>query len=867
MDLSFIIEWLLGIAAAANIVLGVSSYRKAPFSLINRLFLCLAVNNGIWALCVMAVVKNNDYDSLLFWIRISHVIAAFIPFFINVVINAFHDEKNYPWVKVLPLLFFSLALAAASFTPAIVEGVALPLENKELIYGPFFPLYALYFGAAMIYIIYSLFRQLRSSRGLVRYQIRFFIGGIFASFFLGAISNLFFPMLGIRALDLRPIGPVFTLIMVASISYAIVKFRLMDIRLAVRKVVSYVLALALLAGAIIGVFAVMEINYSFYLEANFLSFTLILVILAALLFHPLKEGIQSIVDRYLFREAYDYYNTLIDANKAMVSILNRDKLLHFLVDTIVNKIYIEKAVIYLKEVDGSFSIAAESNLGPFVADNKQERLQSDSMLLEHMEKKAEVMLLSDFKYITDSDGREMLAGEMKKLGAEAAIPILIEGRLEAILFLGIKISGEPYSREDVRLLSALALQVAVALKNAQLYNEILGIKQYLENILENMGNGLIAVDAQGRITTFNSATEKFTGISSGEVMGKKVEDVLSPALAYNILQTLKNGQSRSEIEVELSLGAFSSFLCCNTARVDALENGEQGAIMVLSDITRIKELEREKSQNERLASLGKMAAGIAHEVKNPLVSIKTFAELLPEKYDDQEFRHNFSKIVSEEIARINKLIMELLNFSRNNRPAYEEVDIRELIDEVMMLLSPQINTQGIELKQHCHQNIPAVKADRDQLKQALLNICLNAVQAMPDGGELGIEVLALKGSHDTHDTRGAHGTYDMTHDTHGRGMPSLQVAGQVTALSANPSFDRVKIIIKDTGTGIDPVERDRIFDPFFTTKVDGIGIGLSISHRIITDHGGNVQFSSSSNGTIFEIYLPGASSLRTVSHR
>ena len=138
---------------------------------------------------------------------------------------------------------------------------------------------------------------------------------------------------------------------------------------------------------------------------------------------------------------------------------------------------------------------------------------------------------------------------------------------------------------------------------------------------------------------------------------------------------------------------------------------------------------------------------------------------------------------------------------------------------------------------------------------------------MPDGGELGIEVLALKGSHDTHDTRGAHGTYDMTHDTHGRGMPSLQVAGQVTALSANPSFDRVKIIIKDTGTGIDPVERDRIFDPFFTTKVDGIGIGLSISHRIITDHGGNVQFSSSSNGTIFEIYLPGASSLRTVSHR
>jgi PAS domain S-box-containing protein len=508
---------------------------------------------------------------------------------------------------------------------------------------------------------------------------------------------------------------------------------------------------------------------------------------------------------------------MIEGNQAMISILNLDKLLYFLVDKMVNTISIESAVFFLKEADGSFTLAAEEYLKlppPVQADGL---LKCDNPLVNYLQEKASIMLFADLNELRDADKRELLSREMKRLGAEAAVPVLVEGRLEAILFLGYKQSGDPYSREDVHLFSALALQVAVALKNAQLYYEILSIKQYLENILRNMGNGLIAVDAQGRITTFNSSAKKLTGIlPHKEVLGRDVEKVLEPVLSSAILHTLKSGRNISEVEIELHSALSSSFLCCSTARAGPLGTGEQGAIMVLSDLTRIKELEREKNQTEKLASLGKLAAGIAHEIKNPLVSIKTFAELLPEKYDDYEFRHTFSQIAIGEIERINKLIMELLNFSRDNRPSFEKVDIWELAEEVLLLLFPRLDSQKIRLHKYCHGDLLAVKADREQMKQALFNICVNAVQAMPDGGELWVEVSA----------------------------------------PVSDAADKLKIMIKDTGPGIAPERRNRIFDPFYTTKPDGVGMGLSISHRVITDHGGSVQFSSSSTGTVFEIYLP-----------
>lgn len=827
MDLSFLVTWLLGLSAAANIVLGIIAFRKAPHAFLNRLFLGLTLNVSLWALSVMIIIIKTDYGSLFFWIRVSQAVAATIPWFFYALVFAFQDSKKYPYGKVIALLCFSLALAAASFTPVMIVGIKHPIENKELIYGPFFSLYALHFSIVTIYTLYTLIRQLRLSRGLVRYQLRYFIGGILISFILGSLANLFLPLFGLKVIDLRPFGPVFTLIMVISITYAIVKYRLMDIRMAIGKFMVYFLTVVLLAAVYISLMLVME-NFRIYAESNPLPFTLILVLLVAISFQPLKDKVQSLVDRFFYRGAYDYYNTLIDSSRAMVSILKMDELLRFLVDKVVNTIYIERGVIFLKNRDGSFVIAAEKAIGSFPQSGEIEQLPLGDPLLIFLQQKPEVLLFTDLKEAVNEKQREKLAAGMRKLQAEAIVPILMENKLEAILSLGFKISGEPYSREDVSLLSTLSYQIAVALKNARLYQEVLDIKEYLENILKNMGNGLLAIDEEGRITTFNSAAEKMTGITAREALGRRVEEVLDVRLSLPLLQTLERGQPISDEEVEVQVGNRTSYLCCNTARMEPLETGketeERGAIMVLSDVTRLKKLEREKSQAMRLASLGEMAAGLAHEIKNPLVSIKTFAELLPVKYDDQEFRNSFSQIVGQEIERINKLIMELLNFSRIPKPSFAEVNIKLLLEEIFKLVSPQLGSQKIKLKKIYREELPLILADRDQLKQALLNICLNGIQAMPQGGELEVEAFT---------------------------------AEEAAAEAAGDAFTReIKILIKDTGPGIAPHQKERIFDPFFTTKPDGVGIGLSISHRIITDHKGSIKLKSEGKGTTFEISLP-----------
>jgi len=816
MDFSFLITWLLAITAVANAVLGVIAFRKAPRAFLNRLFLGLALNVSLWALAVMVITIKSDYNGLLLWVRISQAIAALIPWFVYALVYAFQGNKDYHNRKILSLLFVSMVLAAASFTPAMIAGLQFPLEKKELVYGPFFPLYALYFSAVAIFTVYALYRQLRLSRGLVRYQLRYFFGGMLISFIMGSLANLFLPLLKITTPDLRHFGPVFTFIMVISITYAIVKYRLMDIRIAVRKVAAYFLAIALLVGVYSLLMVVME-NFHIYLEHNILPFTIILVILVAILFQPLKDQMQSLVDRLLYRGAYDYYNILTDASRAMVSILQMDVLLDSLMDKVVNTIYIEQGTFFMKNRDGSFTVAAEKTMEPFSSAGEVE-LKPWNPLLVYLRQKRDVLLLSDLDAQENDEHRKTLVAEMKKLRAEAIVPIVMESQLEAVVSLGSKISGEPYSREDVSLLSTLSYQVAVALKNARLYQEVLEIKRYLENILKNMGDGLIAIDSRGTITTFNSMAEKLTGIPAGEALGRKAVEVLAPGLCLPIMLTLDEGQLVSNEEVEVQAGSRTCCLCCSTAPIESLEAGERGAIMVLSDVTRIKELESEKNQALRLASLGELAAGMAHEIKNPLVSIKTFAELLPYKYDDSEFRNNFSQIVKQEIERINKLIMELLNFSRIPKPSLEEVEITVVMDEILTLLAPQLDSQKIRLRKRYYEKLPLLEADRDQLKQALLNICLNGIQAMPDGGELGVEIMHAE----------------------------------------KPGGGSVKILIKDTGPGIPPHQKERIFDPFFTTKAQGTGMGLSISHRIITDHRGSIKCKSRRKGTVFEISLPAA---------
>ena len=817
--------WLLAFTAIACFTLGTLVYLKKPTAVINRLFLGLTVNIGLWSIAVLLVVLTNEYSQTLFWIRLSHAAAVTIPWFVFALAFAFSNVNPFESKQMSGVLgaflVVSILMVVLSLTPYVIAGLKQPIELKELIYGPLFFLYGLFMLFLLVFGIYKLTAMMRSARGLLRLQLRYLVVGIAISSIMGILANIILPYIESIQVDIRSIGPVFSLSLVCSVSYAIVRYRLMDMHFALRKGLTFFISIVILSSALVVLLGLLDTiglplgDFSLYVVTG-------IIVVVTLLFHPLCEALRRFVDRYFYRGAYDYHTTLLKTGKAMVSILDLRELLQFVVSSFVKDMYLEGGCFVLRNKDCLTIIVATELKSKGHTEMLGLTIAADSPLVIYLENRGDALLLTDLAAV-ESEPANQLSMDMTRLKAEAVIPIMVEGHLMGMFLLGTKLSGEPYSREDVKLLTTLAFQVTVCLRNSQLYQEVLVMKRYLEGVLENIGNGLVAVDANGIVTTLNSAAaEQFIRKTGQTVLGKPVEEVLSAELCALLRQTVEDGQCISEVEVTMSAEDSMRYISCSTALMEEPETGGRGAILVISDVTRIKELEQERNTIQRLASLGEVAAGMAHEIKNPLVSIKTFAELLPEKYEDYEFRHNFSRIVSQEIDRINNLVGELLSFSRNTVLRREDVDVGTLVDEVLLLLTPQLDAQKIRLISHFEEGILPVSADRDQLKQAVFNICLNAIQAMPNGGRLRVGVTGVKG---------------------GEGEAGWQAG-------------KIRVFVEDTGIGISALERERIFDPFFTTKAEGTGIGLSISHRIVHDHGGTIQVRSNNGSTMFEIYLP-----------
>lgn len=247
-----------------------------------------------------------------------------------------------------------------------------------------------------------------------------------------------------------------------------------------------------------------------------------------------------------------------------------------------------------------------------------------------------------------------------------------------------------------------------------------------------------------------------------------------------------------------------------------------GNIKLKEEIKRVSsyynELILQKEMAEKLASLGTIAAGLAHEIKNPLVSIKTLIQLLPEKFDDPEFRDHFTNIAINEVERISNIVSDLLEFAKSSEPRFAPLDIRSFIDYIISVLSYQFVKKNISVKKRLSENFPLLSADGSQLKQLLLNILINSMDAMPEGGEIVIE--AMRGEN---------------------------------------IIDGEKVVLKitDTGSGIPEEDKEHLFEPFFTTKDSGTGLGLSICKSIMEKHQGKIHIESiKQKGTTVTLVFP-----------
>ena len=250
-----------------------------------------------------------------------------------------------------------------------------------------------------------------------------------------------------------------------------------------------------------------------------------------------------------------------------------------------------------------------------------------------------------------------------------------------------------------------------------------------------------------------------------------------------------------------------------------------GVLGVFSDLTLLKKLEDQVRRSDRLSSIGTLAAGMAHEIKNPLVSISTFTQLLPERYEDEDFRNTFSRLIGKEVQRIDSIVSRLLKFSRPAKPFLQAIRLHAALEDSMNLISQQLRRKDIRLEKNLDAVNDLINGDVDLLSQAFINFFLNAIEAMQEGGTLTVSTVEIRSK-----------WYSSRHGGSGT---------------------RIRLSIADTGCGIPAKDLARIFDPFFTTKSSGTGLGLSVSHSIIDEHDATLEVETEEGkGTTFNLLFP-----------
>ncbi|PYK31837.1 MAG: hypothetical protein DME57_02220, partial [Verrucomicrobia bacterium] len=387
------------------------------------------------------------------------------------------------------------------------------------------------------------------------------------------------------------------------------------------------------------------------------------------------------------------------------------------------------------------------------------------------------------------------------------------------IFFGNRVTGRPFEDRDLEGLTTLAEHVSTIFENALLYEEATVQKSLAETLLKSIPPGIVAIDENASVRWFNPPAEKILGVASADILNKPVERV-GNRLAGLLRETL---ESRTP-------PAPQRWIDSNTRRSLSIEtrqlasNGEPlGAVAVIQDMTTQEALREKQALLDRATFWTDLAASMSHEIRNPLVAIKTFAQLLPERFDDADFRKEFNEIVVSEIDRLDKIITQINNFAHPPELILKPIDVRAPVKKGVEIARARYGFNGkIELETSLPGNLPPVMGDEGALAEAFAHLLANAAEASAD-----------------------------------RTNPRITLT--VKPLRQGRERDAVVVTVRDNGSGIAPEIKDKIFSPFCTTKPRGMGLGLPIVKRTVFEHHGRVEVDSSSRGTEVSVLLPASS--------
>jgi PAS domain S-box-containing protein len=659
--------------------------------------------------------------------------------------------------------------------------------------------FAIYFTLAVLALAFTYQRAAPTGKKQIKW--------IYLGLALG-----FLPFLGIYIIPYLVTGtvaPVYTTLSILPLAFiplafavSILKYKLWDVEVVIKEVLAYsvTFAFGMIAFSTVNLVLSRVIEERSAMERNFLAFSSGLLIAGVLI--PVKGKIEAVIEMILYRESYRHRRTMTDFAQELASFHDVEELIAMMRERLRATLHIERMNLYMREANvlmiydpehGVPSRVSAEDLGPIPHEGP--------------------VILSTPRLPDQSD----VPWRLLSAGYRYVFPLRNRGELQGLLLLGTRRGEEPLSRDDLHLIGTLTAPVALAVENSRLYgklrrqlDEIRALKEYNENIIESSLSAIAVVSHEGTVLTANQAFWELVGADHSD---ESIDELLPP------YAELRRTGARGLSTQFTNKHGVDKEVTVTSSPLSATDVDDGARVLVIGDITDRVRLERELQDKDRLASLGLLAAGVAHEVNTPLTGISSYAQLLLAETDESDPKYRLLKKMEQQTFRASNLVNSLLDLIANRPRTREMVDVEELITATVALHEDLMKPKQIAVHlqtvlRHADDPRLRVRGNFQDLQQVLTNVLLNARDAVEPHGNIWIEVAE--------------------------------------------EVERIVIRVRDDGKGIPADIIGRIFDPLVTTKrgQGGTGLGLAISRRLMHACDGDITVESTpGRGAEFSIVL------------
>src|SRR6202162_2435195 len=709
------------------------------------------------------------------------------------------------YLPPLALLLVHISTARNSFGFVPWLGSRILLDKIELSF----------LGACFLAAGLGFYRNFRAApSGVLRQQFKWLTGGTLA----GTVP---FTVLYIVpfVMDLGPRGwmqfsAVSLVLIPLCFGYAVIRYRLMDVDIIFKRGLAYTAATAGVAAVYFALVALLA--QIFHAQTTGPVGGMIAIVIAAFLFQPFREWTQSRLDRFFYRDRLDYRRTLIEFGRTLTNEVRLEPMLGSVMDRVSQTLLVDRLAIFMEDPMRPGHMRLARSMGV--------RL-SEPMDLSFLEPARPEFARGALFFESPRAARDVsdsVRQTLEQLDLNYFVPCRIREHTVAVLGLGKTVDGDFLSSDDVELVETIAGHVAIALDNSQLYTsleqkamEIARLKDFSENIVESLNVGVLAVDLEGLVESWNKRMEQLFGVARQQAVGHQLNLLLPEELSREINARRDDEQITGIYKQRLQHHGKLLTLNVSITPLVSKSGDRIGRLLLFDDVTQRERMEEQMTQTEKLTSLGLLAAGVAHEVNTPLAVISNYIQMLAKQMPEVDPRQAIIEKIVKQTFRASEIVNNLLNFSRTGATEFTEGNLNAVVEEVLTLVAHPFRTAQVQVMRNLQQELPAVLGSNNKLQQVFLNLFLNARDSMPSGGVMQIRTAAHNGS--------------------------------------------VEVEIVDTGGGIPRENLNRIFDPFFTTKSSGrgTGLGLSVSYGIVKEHAGKVDVRSTpGKGTSFRLEFP-----------